>query len=185
MADFAKALPKLIRAEGGYKTHTVKGDRGGKTYAGISQRAHPKWLGWKLKDADPVKKGLVHELYGQRYWDKVWGDKIRSQDVAESLFMQAVHSSPRTAIRAIQRATGAKPKGPGVTYVADGYMGGITLKALNEPYFQGEFDELMDELILLRMFAAKIKRYDEIAEKDTTQRKFFRGWVRRARKGLP
>ena len=53
MADFSKALKALMRAEGGYKLHKIRGDRGGLTYAGISQRSWKDWEGWE----DAEEKG--------------------------------------------------------------------------------------------------------------------------------
>ena len=49
MASFLKGILKIAK-EGGYKliNSSKKGDRGGRTYAGISERANPKWEGWKI-----------------------------------------------------------------------------------------------------------------------------------------
>nr|VFJ68710.1 MAG: Glycosyl hydrolase 108 [Candidatus Kentron sp. DK] len=43
MADFGQAFEKTMRNEGGFQLHTVRGDPGGMTYAGISRRHHPDW----------------------------------------------------------------------------------------------------------------------------------------------
>ncbi len=45
MADFIPCFEQTLTLEGGYKLHTVKGDRGGMTYAGISRVHHPNWPG--------------------------------------------------------------------------------------------------------------------------------------------
>ena len=71
MADFSKALKALMRAEGGYVLHKVRGDRGGAhAYAGISQRSWKDWAGWEtLKKKELTKqdvgylKGLVFIFY--------------------------------------------------------------------------------------------------------------------------
>lgn len=49
MADFLQAYESMIRNEGGYTLHTVAGDRGGMTYAGIARNFHPNWPGWALQ----------------------------------------------------------------------------------------------------------------------------------------
>jgi len=37
MANFEPCFEKVIKLEGGYKLHNVKGDKGGITYAGIAR----------------------------------------------------------------------------------------------------------------------------------------------------
>ena len=70
MADYSKALKVLMQAEGGYVLHKIRGDRGGLTYAGISQRSWKDWAGWEtLKKKKLTKhdvgylKGLVFLFY--------------------------------------------------------------------------------------------------------------------------
>ena len=41
MADFLPAFEQMIRDEGGYTLHTIPGDRGGQTYAGIARNFNP------------------------------------------------------------------------------------------------------------------------------------------------
>jgi lysozyme family protein len=41
MAEFQPACELMICNEGGYKLHTVPGDKGGMTYAGISRNNFP------------------------------------------------------------------------------------------------------------------------------------------------
>ena len=48
MAEFRPAFEKMIHNEGGYVNHTVAGDRGGQTYAGIARKFHPDWQDWGL-----------------------------------------------------------------------------------------------------------------------------------------
>ena len=54
MADFLQAFESMIRNEGGYKLHSVEGDRGGMTYAGIARNFHPNWPGWAAIDAGDI-----------------------------------------------------------------------------------------------------------------------------------
>ena len=47
MAAFSTAFDQMIRNEGGYVLHTVAGDRGGMTFAGIARNFWGGWPGWR------------------------------------------------------------------------------------------------------------------------------------------
>lgn len=167
MADFERAYEKTLAKEGGYVLHTVKNDRGGMTYAGISRRAHPHWPGWIVIDrGQEPDADLVRHFYKLNYWQMIRGDDIARQEIAESFFDFAVNAGVKVATKMVQIIAGV---------TTDGKVGEKTLAALNSlqvEYFRASFA------------LAKIKRYDGIVEKDRTQLKFFRGWVRRALEGI-
>lgn len=167
MADFEKAYEKTLAKEGGYVLHAVAKDRGGQTYAGISRRAHPRWPGWIVIDrGQEPEADLVRHFYRLNYWQPIRGDDIARQEIADSLFDFAVNAGIKTAVKLAQIVVGTTP---------DGVIGPKTLQAINGlqvDYFRASFA------------LAKIKRYDGIVEKDRTQVKFFRGWVRRALEGI-
>ena len=172
MALFHEALKVLVDAEGGYVLHKVKHDRGGLTFAGISQRSWPKWEGWPLaikKPRTPAEekqvRSMVHDFYEKRYWDKFRGGLLMNQHVAEAIFLHAVVSGVKTAARAVQRAL----RDPDIKI--DGKLGPISRHAVNR----------MDpELLLLRLAVRKVRRRAMIAHKDKSQLKFLPGWVFRA-----
>ena len=126
MARFSEHIGPLIAKEGGYTLTDTAEDRGGKTYAGISERANPDWPGWGIIDAQGIEspgvRDAVHARYRENYWTPIKGDEISSSKVAEVLFSSAVLSGPRTAVRLAQTACGVR---------ADGMMGPVTLKRLN------------------------------------------------------
>ena len=164
MADFRDHIEPLVVKEGGYKLVKVPGDRGGRTYAGISERANPEWRGWALIDRGappPEIQAAVHERYRERYWSPIRGDGIEHDDVAEVLFSSAVLSGPRTAVKMAQMAVEADP---------DGIMGPRTLDALNRTG---------PDLFEARFALMRINRYLTIANRDRSQRKFLRGWLNR------
>lgn len=117
MANFNKAFTKVIKTEGGYVNDP--NDKGGETYLGISRRAHPDSEIWKYIDeiktnlnskftntqlTNLIKKDnrvetLVKDIYKKNYWDKVRGDEIISQKVAEQLFDMSVNSGVSRGIR--------------------------------------------------------------------------------------
>lgn len=60
-------------------------------------------------------KNLSYEtaglIYKRNYWDKIKGDDINSQDVANSLYDNAVNVGPGTAIKLAQRSLGISETG--------------------------------------------------------------------------
>ncbi|MBU4317053.1 MAG: N-acetylmuramidase [Proteobacteria bacterium] len=170
MANFNQAFEKMIQNEGGYRLHQVPNDRGGMTYTGISRKFHPDWPGWKPLDRgdldNPEMASMVREFYRAKYWDRISGDGIQNQAIAETLFDFAVNAGYRTAIKLAQIIAGSTP---------DGIMGPKTLEALNR--FPGED-------FSLRFALAKIARYAEIVRRDPGQHKFLLGWINRTLKGV-
>lgn len=163
MANFLPAYEAMIRNEGGYKLHTVAGDRGGMTYAGIARNRWPNWHGWRdIDHGETPDTELVRDFYRVNFWDMVRGDDIADQRIARSLFDFSVNAGAGTAIKLAQIVVGATP---------DGALGPKTLAAIN----------VMDgEKFALAYTVAKIARYEQIVTKDRAQGKFLLGWVRRA-----
>lgn len=172
MADFKKAFDITMKAEGGY-VHDPD-DPGGETYKGVARSRNPKWKGWinidllknksnfpqnLLQDEDLQEK--ISRLYEANYWDKVQGDDIEDQDIADSIFDFAVNAGPRTSSKLTQIAVQSEP---------DGIIGPKTIEKINAS----------DKKTFLAVFAlAKISRYVSICEKRKESRKYFYGWVRR------
>lgn len=177
MANFSIAIEHTLKAEGGYVNDPD--DPGGETYKGIARTRNSKWPGWVRVDIlrqqpgfpanmeqDGELQAMVHALYEVNYWDKIKGDDIADQDVAESIFDFAVNAGPRTSSRLAQMSVGA---------TADGVIGPATLAKINAD----------DKRAFLATFAlAKISRYVQICEKRPTSRKYFFGWVRRTLEGM-
>lgn len=160
MAEYEKAFQRLARDEGTSLSNEVH-DRGGVTFFGISRKFHPEWIGWKFIDAgDTPPTEMVRDFYRVEYWNKITGDSIKSQRVAEALFGQYVNMGAN-AIKLAQTVVGT---------IADGKLGQKTLYALNT----------MDEERFLMMYCiANITRYHAIGMKDKTQRVFWAGWIKR------
>ncbi|WP_075187655.1 glycoside hydrolase family 108 protein [Teredinibacter haidensis] len=177
MANFDQAFKITMKAEGGYINDPD--DPGGETYKGIARSRNPKWPGWinidllknknnfpKNLDSDADLEEKVKALYEANYWDKVQGDHIGDQDIAESIFDFAVNAGPRTSAKLAQMSIQTTP---------DGVIGPKTLAAINAD----------DKRAFLATFAlAKISRYVNICENRKTSRKYFYGWVRRTLEGM-
>jgi lysozyme family protein len=166
MADFRPAFERMIRDEGGFVLHTISGDRGGQTYAGIARNMHPKWPGWAAIDAkgEPSAQ-LVYDFYRANFWDDINGDQITDQTVASDIFNFYVNTGRPAKVLA-QVVVGATP---------DGAFGPKTIEAINaaDP-----------EKFILAYALAKIARYRDIVQRDRTQIKFLLGWLNRTLNGL-
>jgi len=162
MAEFMQAYESMIRNEGGYTLHTVSGDRGGMTYAGIARNFHPNWPGWAAIDrGDIPDTELVRQFYRQNFWTPIRGDDIADQRVARNVFDFAVNAGVATSSRLAQIVVGTTP---------DGKIGPRTLAALNA---------IDPEKFVLAFALAKLARYRDIVTRDRTQQKFLLGWLNR------
>jgi len=165
MADFEPSFEKMIMNEGGYVLHTVPGDNGGQTYAGIARNFHQGWEGWEIIDRGDMDNDLLTEMvrifYKENFWDRVKGDDIKQQGIAESIFDFAVNAGIKTASKLAQLVVGTTP---------DGKIGPKTLVQINAS------DE---ETFILKYALAKITRYTEIVKRNPTQKKFLLGWINR------
>ena len=166
MADFGPAYEAMIRNEGGYVLHKVEGDRGGMTYAGIARNMNPNWAGWRMIDnGDLVPAYVVREFYQAQFWDKMRGDEITNQIIAQTIFDFYVNAG-LPALKLAQLVVGATP---------DGVFGPRTVAALNA-YPEDKF--------VMAYALAKIARYRDICMRDRSQSKFLLGWVNRTLEGV-
>ena len=113
MADYKHAIKRILTTEGGYVND--KNDAGGETYKGIARNFWPKWMGWVF--IDPAKKlngfptslekivplqEFVIQFYKQNFWDKIGGDLIADQDIADMLVDSAENEGIKPAIKRAQ-----------------------------------------------------------------------------------
>jgi lysozyme family protein len=160
MADFNLAIVKTLAREGGAKVTEDPTDKGGLTKYGISQRSYP------LLNIRALTEDQARKIYKADFWDKVRGDEIKAQAVAESIFDSAVNMGVTTAARLAQFSIGI-PNPDGVI----GPKSILELNAITEHEFLGNFA------------LGKIARYVNICMKDRTQERFLLGWIRRALEG--
>lgn len=103
MANFIAAYNVLIVNEGGYRN--VSWDLGGETYRGITRKYWPSWSGWVWIDNYKSHNGsipagrifpdlepAVQEFYRNNFWNKVHGDQIDNQQLANMVFDFTVQS---------------------------------------------------------------------------------------------
>jgi lysozyme family protein len=161
MANFNDAIVKTLAKEGGAKFTDVANDKGGATKYGISQTAYPNL------DIRHLTEQQARDIYKRDYWDRVGGDAIKSQIVAENIFDTAVNMGPRTASRLVQVTLDITP--------ADGVIGASTIAVINKQ---------PEETFISHFTLAKIARYANICMADKTQSKFLLGWINRALGGV-
>lgn len=168
MADFNAAYDIVKKWEGGYANITL--DKGGETMYGISRKFFPEWEGWKVVDANkPLKQGAflpdskiykyVHDFYRINFWNKMNGDKIQDQKVANFIFDWFVNSG-RTALKYIQRSIGIED---------DGIVGAKTIETINN-----HGSELVETLKMIRVDLVK-----NIVKNNPSQKMFLGGWLAR------
>lgn len=144
MAEFEPAFLRTLAAEGGY-AHDPE-DPGGETIFGVSRGHWPGWPGWGLVDQwkrqgrsyrledDAGFMGHVRRFYREQFWNRVLGDHMPRQDVAEELFDSAVNVGTHQAVKflqqALNRANANQKYWPDI--VEDGVLGQHTLATLRE-----------------------------------------------------
>ena len=156
MADFNLAISKTLQHEGGDTFTDDMLDHGGATKFGISQKAYPEL------DIRNLSEDQAKDIYRRDYWNRVKGDDIQSQVVAETIFDVCVNMGISGGSKLAQKTLAIKP--------ADGIIGPQSLAVINAA----------DEDLFIAKFAlAKIERYTEICRADSSQQKFLLGWLNR------
>lgn len=121
MANFDISYKKTSFNEGFYSNDPD--DTGGPTWRGIAYNKNPQWRGWKIflkyfggkfpnrissENLSKIKKDTELEncvilFYKTNYWDKVWGDKIKNQSVADDMYDTAVNMGVYMSVKLSQR----------------------------------------------------------------------------------
>ena len=170
MKSFFIAFDRTMKSEGGYMLHTVKGDRGGMTFAGIARKYNSGWDGWALIDSgdrgsERLKKSVA-KFYFKNYFSACCLGNVKSQMIVNVIYDFAVNAGVRTAVRLTQQTVGCD---------VDGLVGPQTLSVLNNI----DGDEFVSRYAL-----AKIARYSAIVNADRSQSKFLLGWINRTMRDL-
>jgi lysozyme family protein len=166
MADFEKAIKHVLKWEGGYVWHPA--DPGGETNYGITDRLDGKVDGKVDLNGDGVGDVAVRHLteqqarvvYRAKFWDKVRGERIRNQKLAEILFDAFVNCG-YSGIKLMQYILEVTP---------DGRVGDITIDAINDSD---------PETLFYKFKAARKKYYEDLAERKPALKVFLRGWLNR------
>lgn len=160
MAEFVKYAPKLLRLEGGFVNHPD--DRGGITNCGITIQTYREYCGQDktIKDLQNMSYGTWEKIMKDGYWDKVKGDEIDNQSLAEIIADWCVNSGA-VSIRKVQDLVGCK---------ADGIVGPITLSLINTADARSLHE---------RIWKARQQHYIDIVKRNPKQKVFMNGWMNR------
>ena len=163
MADFRKFAPLLLESEGGFVN--APDARGGATNRGITLNTYEGWCrnhGYPRPTVDRLKEMDLEtweRIAKELYWDKVGGDDIRDQRVA-NIFCDWAFNSGTGIITRVQVLVGVK---------ADGIVGKKTISAINAQ----DPARLFADLKRLRT-----SFYHSVARRGKN-RKYLRGWLAR------
>lgn len=157
---FDKALPIILKHEGGYIHHPQ--DPGGRTNLGVTQRVWEAWVGRSVTEAEmrALTPAMVAPLYRKEYWDKLRCDDL-PPGVALCVFDFGVNAGPARAARYLQNIVGA---------VSDGKIGPATINAVNQ------YVRLKSTRDLIRAYSTARRGYYQQLR---TFKTFGRGWLRR------
>lgn len=160
---FSKVAPMIIDAEGDV-VNNDSDDYGGETKFGISKQEYP--------DLDIVnlteEKAL--EILQRDYWERYHLGLIEDQGIANQIFFLIINMNPIHAVQCVQIAINVCGRNDVKTKL-DGVLGSKTIEAINA---------VSNSWFSNRIRIEAINYYLHITDIDPTQRKFFRGWVRRA-----
>ncbi len=185
MAIFDIAFDKTMKFEGGYSNNPT--DYGKETYKGVSRKYHPTWRGWLIIDSyknkpnfplnldkDAELQKLIRIFYKEEFWDKLLGDQIVEQKLADELFDTAVNMSPNNAIKYLQSALNIlnRNKKDYDDIDEDGVIGSSTLSTINA--YMSKRKNI--EVLLTVMNVLQGMRYIEIMKNNPSQEEFAFGW---------
>ncbi len=163
MAEFKPAFEHTVGIEGGYVNDPV--DPGGETKYGICRRSYPNI------DIAALTLAAAEEIYKRDYWDQLRLDEIDDQAIAAELFDSAVNCGVRSAGLWLQQSLNLVGGHNGNGLMADGIIGSKSLTAVNSCRYMRALLKCLNGL--------QFQRYFGIVQKDISQRRFFRGWLRR------
>ncbi|HTF04287.1 MAG TPA: glycosyl hydrolase 108 family protein [Bacteroidia bacterium] len=165
MADCTQIVPFIKKWEGEYGNDPD--DAGGETRKGITYNT------WKSVFGDTHDRFMAMSdddwtaIFKKLFWDRIMGDQINSQSVANLLVDWVWTSGTKTPSKITQQLL---IDNFGSTIAADGAFGKLSVAALNAVDQKKLFD-----LIVQRRF----KFLDDIVAARPQNQKFLKGWQNR------
>lgn len=136
MANYYEFEAAIKRAEGGYQN--LKSDPGNKnslgeyvgTNFGVSAAFYEGVIGRPptVADMKAITQSEAHDLFKKRFWDKIFGDYITSQKVAETMADHAINAGTGSAVGVMQDTLNNYFN---KSLIVDRGMGNLTLSAIN------------------------------------------------------
>ena len=167
MANFDVFLPLVLRFEGGYVDDPT--DPGGETNKGITMATFQQ-CSQELLGLDPTSENLrgltdaqAGIIYRNLYWDKMDGDEIQLQDLANIVCDFYVNAGTRATLL-LQHLL----NNMGADVVEDGAIGPASIQALNS----------LDQVTVYRQYRQERINYYKTLGARFPQ--FLQGWLNRA-----
>jgi lysozyme family protein len=159
VVNFNLAMQPIFRWEGGYVNDPD--DRGGETKYGITKKRYPNL------DIKNLTKEKAAELYYDDFWKKYRVNEFRDQNTATHFLDTIINHGPKWGTTLLQRAL----NDIGIPTDEDGKIGPQTIKNANSA-----------DSVLLNTAIGKrrLKFYDAIVRNNPSQKKFLKGWKKRA-----
>jgi len=182
MYDFDKIYNKLIRDEGGYSNDPK--DSGGETYKGISRKHNPYNPIWNIIDAHKNEYNFVPFLETSEelakevkffYYNLYRKNKVQSfidYNLKEKLFSCIVNMGSLKASVILQQSFNILKNSKLLD--EDGIIGPKTIKEINALKGRAKDDLMMFYKAELYVF------YKTLATNRPKDKKFLKGWTRRA-----
>lgn len=172
MANFQQAYNRVLDAEGGYQNdardtgnYNSRGQNVG-TNLGISAPVYESWIGRPptVADMKAITTTIARSIYKARFWDRIQGDRINDQAVAEIIFDGVVNHGVSRGTKLAQKV---------LRVPEDGVFGDQTLTALNRAN-PGTFYAAYKE--------ERIRFYNQLAANSSNHAAFLQGWLNRMAK---
>lgn len=161
MANFETAIETVLKHEGGYVNDPK--DAGGETNFGISKRIYP------YLDIKNLTKLQAKAIYLNDFWIPSGVERIDSDKIAEKVFDTGVNIGTVNAIKLLQRACNLVFD---ARLTGDGVIGSKTLKIVNSIVDVDDFLKVYRSL--------QEDYYMKIVANNPSQKRFLRGWKKRA-----
>jgi len=172
MANFNQAYTRVLAAEGGYQAdprdsgnYNSRGENVG-TNLGISAPVYESWIGRvpTVADMRAITTQIARDIYKARFWDRIKGDRITDQAVAEILFDGVVNHGVSRGTKMAQKV---------LRLTQDGVFGDATLAAVNRANPAQFYTAYREE---------RIRFYHQLAAGSADKASFLQGWLNRMAK---
>lgn len=171
MASFDAFFSTLLRHEGGFVNDPA--DPGGATNKGITmgtfQTCAQRYLGIEptLENLKALTDAQAGKIYKPLYWDKVRGDEIALQELANIVFDFQVNAGGNAAklLQKVLNDLGATP-----ALAVDGDIGPGTIAALNRVDLKAVYQGYKQ---------GRAEYYEDLVAKRPALGKFLKGWLSR------
>lgn len=167
MANLIQYIPTLLLHEGGFVNDPL--DLGGATNKGVTIATYRHFYGnhKTIEDLKKISNAEVTHIAKVGFWDKIGGDQIKDQSLAELMFDFAWGSGNGRANKLVQNILNDQF---GKRLVVDGVTGPKTIAAINS----------VDPKKLFNCYWEGRKKWLEyIVKKRPENSKFLKGWMNR------